>query len=531
MDKVQQLLKTVDYVKLNSNEYVPSDYALKFINFVKLMNQNESSINKTPAFHYKMLDDVGSKKQLIANLCFRGSGKTTLKSEMNGLYLGAFQHIDGFGDVNGFLYISDSVDNGVKTFRENIEHRYNNNDFIKTLIPKAKFTENKIEFTNAQGKNFMIRMYGAKSGVRGVKIYGQRPVLAIIDDVIQSDEDANSPTIRSKISNMLNKAVKPALDPTRRKIIMNGTPFNQEDLVYKAIESGAWHSNVYPVCEKFPCSKEEFNGAWEDRFSYEFVRQEYETAKQEKKLDSFYQEYMLQIMSEEERLIPDDCIQWYERKSLIKSKSNFNFYITTDFATSEKQSADYSVISVWAVNNNGDYYWVDGICKRQTMDKNIEDLFSLVQAYSPQSVGIEITGQQGGFINWIKSEMMNRNVYFNIAREKGKTAEGIRPSINKLSRFNLAVPLFKANKMYFPKEMENTDIMNEFINELRMATINGLKGKDDCIDTISMLMFMHIIKPSAVTSHSTRQNSESPFRIYNYSDENSYSEIDLYSVN
>jgi hypothetical protein len=46
-----------------------------------------------------------------------------------------------------------------------------------------------------------------------------------------------------------------------------------------------------------------------------------------------------------------------------------------------------------------------------------------------------------------------------------------------------------------------------------------------------MLMFMHIIKPSAVTSHSTRQNSESPFRIYNYSDENSYSEIDLYSVN
>ena len=29
------------------------------------------------------------------------------------------------------------------------------------------------------------------------------------------------------------------------------------------------------------------------------------------------------------------------------SRYKFNYYITTDFATSEKTSADYSVISVW----------------------------------------------------------------------------------------------------------------------------------------------------------------------------------------
>lgn len=39
------------------------------------------------------------------------------------------------------------------------------------------------------------------------------------------------------------------------------------------------------------------------------------------------------------------------------------------------------------------------------MDKTIDELFRLVQEYRPQEVGIETTGQQGGFISWIQNEM------------------------------------------------------------------------------------------------------------------------------
>ena len=120
---------------------------------------------------------------------------------------------------------------------------------------------------------------------------------------------------------------------------------------------------------------------------------------------------MLQIMSDDDRLILDSDIQWYSLANLMDKKGNFNFYITTDFATSEKDSADFSFISVWAVNNKGYYFWVDGICKRQTMDKNINDLFNFVTKYHPQSVGIEITGQQGGFISWIQERCL-RKIYF-----------------------------------------------------------------------------------------------------------------------
>jgi predicted phage terminase large subunit-like protein len=214
------------------------------------------------------------------------------------------------------------------------------------------------------------------------------------------------------------------------------------------------------------------------------------------KTAGFFQELMLRISSEEERLVQDEEIRWYKRAELFQQESSFNFYITTDFATSSKQTADFTVISVWAYNNNGDWFWVDGICARQTMDKTMNDLFRLAQRYKPQSVGIEVTGQQQGFIKWIQSEMMVRNIWFNFASSEKGGQPGIRPLVDKLSRFNLVVPWFKSGKMYFPEEMKMAVIMGTFMGQIKLATVNGLKGKDDCIDTISMLAYLNPWKPS-----------------------------------
>ena len=211
---------------------------------------------------------------------------------------------------------------------------------------------------------------------------------------------------------------------------------------------------------------------------------------------SFFQELMLRITSEEERLVQEGEIRWYERAKLLAKKSTFNFYITTDFATSAKQTADFTVISVWAYNSNGDWFWVDGIAAKQTMDHTINDLFRLVQEYAPQQVGIEITGQQGAFIQWLQQEQINRNVWFNFASSEKSGDPGIRPIVDKLSRFNLVVPWFKMGKMYFPEEMKLSAIMGIGMQQIRLATMSGLKGKDDFLDTISMLGYLKPWRPS-----------------------------------
>lgn len=493
---VDDWLNQVDYKKLNSHDYVPSQFSINYVNFIKLVNGEKGESNKSPVVHLRMLDELAGKKTRLANLCSRGIAKTTLFGEYLVLYIAVFGEIEGFGEISGMIYVSDSMENGVKSLRKNIEFRYNDSPWLQHWLPVAKFTDAYMEFENRDGHKLGVKMFGAKTGLRGTKIFGKRPVLAVLDDLV-SDDDSKSKTSMENIKDTVYKGVDYALDPTRRKIVFNGTPFNKNDILYEAVESGGWHVNVYPICERFPCTREEFQGAWPDRFSYDFVKQQYDLSVATGKLAAFQQELMLRISSDEERLVQDDDIRWYSRQTLLMNKSRFNFYITTDFATSEKTSADFSVISVWAHNSHGDWFWVDGICKKQLMDANINDLFRLVSEYRPQQVGIEVTGQQSGFIPWIQQEMMSRNIWFSFASDGNGSRPGIRPNVNKMVRFNMVLPMFKTGKIYFPTEMKETDIVREFIGELSMATLKGFKSRnDDCIDTISMLMSLQAWRPS-----------------------------------
>lgn len=510
---VSEYLNEIDYEKLK--DYKPSSATLEFINFIQMCEDGQTE-NKTPVVHLVALDKAFSSSKATAIMCHRGFAKSTLFAEMLFLFIACFGRLPGSKDkVNFALYIADSIDNGVKSLRKNMEFRYQNSEFLKRMIPNTtvkysdengddvdvtagrKFTDVRIEFANVRGDHFVLRLYGAKTGVRGAKELGVRPQLAIIDDII-SDEDARSETVIASIEDVIHKAVKYALHPKKHKVIWLGTPFNANDPLYKAVESGSYEVACFPVCEKFPCTKEEFRGSWEDRFDYEYVKASYEEALGVGKVDSFYQELMLQIMSDENRIVRDEDIVWFEKNEVLKYKHNYNFYITTDFATSEKSSADYSVISVWGINNNGDYLLVDGVCKQQLMDKNIDDLFVLASVYKPLGVGIEVSGQQKGFVSWIQSEMVKRNVFFNLVSSNNNGQPGIRPVADKFARFNLFLPRIKTKKLWMPKELKDSAWMNEFIDEISKASISGFKSKhDDVLDTISMLASFDVYKPSA----------------------------------
>ncbi len=518
-------LDHVDYQDLATGSYVPSTFAIGFMNFIKLVNGAQGEGNKTPPVHLKMLDKLASPSQYVANLIFRGAAKTTLFMEYLTLYLAVFHELPYLGDVSGMIYVTDSIENGVKSARKNIEYRYENSDFLKEQLPVAKFTDTYIEFANKAGHRLAVKLFGATTGIRGTKIFGKRPTLCILDDLM-SDEASKSKVILQLIKDTIYKGVNHALDPTKRKVIFNGTPFNNEDPLVEAIQSGAWDSNVYPVCERFPCTREEFRGAWEDRFTYDYIKSQYNVALSTGQLASFYQELMLRLTSEDSKLVATNDIQWYKKSVLLQTKNFYNFYITTDFATSAKQSADYSVISVWAINSNGDFFWVDGQCRRTTMDNNIDKLFQLVQKYQPQAVGVEVTGQQGAFIQWLQKEMMLRNIWFSFATSGNNNAPGIRPIADKLSRFNLVVPWFKAHKVYFPEEDKDNPILKECMLEIGLATSDGLKGKDDFLDTISMLAYMKIWRPSEAPIPKDPDNSG----IYDETEPEETNRMDSYIV-
>lgn len=519
-------LNRVDYRKFKK-DYVPSPFAIEFVNFIKMVNGAEGEENESPIIHYDMLDQVVPPPatddiMFIQNLfvSFRGSAKTTALHEYMILYLATYGKLPNFGEVNVGIYISDTMDNGVKSMRTNLEFRWDHSDFLQEYVPKTRFTDVRWEFENAASKKLCFRGFGASTGVRGFKEYGQRPTWGGYDDLM-SDKNAESPTIQKDIKHIIYKAARQALHPKKRMQVWTGTPFNKSDPLYEAASSGAWNTRVYPICEKFPVDKKDFVGGWEDRFGYVFVKNEYDSLLASGEIGSFNQELMLRITSDEDRLVQEEDLVWYSRDKVIQHKNRYNFYITTDLSTSDAKKADFAAIAVWAYTNNGDWLLVDGMCKRQLMDQSIKDLFRFVSVYRPLEVGIEINGQQQGFISWIKEKMVELNIFFNLAG-KGKT-EGIRRTGRKIDSFKLVVPIIKAKKLWLPTELKGHELVVEMLEEFRYATNEEFKSKnDDAADLVSMILDLDAYKPSAVDKPTYTDSEDGRFAWYEDDDDDIY---------
>lgn len=511
-------------------DYKPTDFALEYVNFIKLVNGSLGEENESPIIHYDMLDQLSPPERQnffeLLFVAFRGSAKTTALHEYMILYLATFGAIPGFGEVNVGMYISDTMENGVKSMRNNLEFRWQNSDFLQKYVPHARFTDIRWEFKNADGKKLAFRGFGATTGVRGFKEYGERPTWCGMDDLM-SDKNAESPTITNDIKKIVYRAARQALHPKKRMILWTGTPFNKSDPLYEACGSGAWNTRVYPICDKFPVSRDEFHGGWEDRFPYEFVANEHHKLSLSGEITSFNQELMLRITSSEERLVQDSDIVWYSRDKVIQNRQRYNFYITSDLATKDTTLSDYSVILVWAYSNNKDWLLVDAVCKKQLMDQNIKDLFRFAAVYRPLEVGIEINGQQGGFIQWIKNEMIDKNIFFNLAgqintRSKTRT-EGIRRTGRKIDNFKMVVPLFSAKKIWLPTELKDHPAVVEFLEEIRYATVDEFKSKhDDVADGVSMIMWMDPYKPSMDVEPEYTENEDGTFAFFKDDDDDIY---------
>ena len=483
--------------------YIPTEEALKFIAFIRAANIED---NANAEIHYRLADKLFAAdiKQLLIE-AFRGSAKSSI-AEWAVIYAVSLGAWPNFGGVNFIAFVGDSMENGVKNFFRNIANKVDRSSFLQQLITIKRKTDSEMELVNADGHELYLKGYGASTNVRGVRYKNYRPDIVILDD-ITTNEAINSETIQNTINDNFYKSIVPALHPTKYRIFFIGTPISERDLIHQLSNNAKWTVHKFPIAEKFPCEKEEFVGAWTDRFPYEAVLEKYEMFKESGKTQDFFQEYMLEITDLTTLLVDDEDIQWFDPSIIKKNKGNYNFYITTDFATSTKKSADYSTIGVWAVSSNSDWLLVDGQCKRQTMQENIDDLFRYVKLWKPLSVGIESSGQQGGFISIIQEMMLKRNIWFSFAKKAGSKELGIRPIKDKVHRFVTGVqPKFKQNKIWLPKpELAKryspslVVLIEEMVHELGKFTLaGGVKAlaHDDAIDLLNQLSEMDLYTPS-----------------------------------
>lgn len=511
VSKVDALLDNVDYKKYydTENPYIPSPMAVAMLDFMDEAYPKdlypEGLGYPTPAAHIEIYDAHGSDNLEANILAARGMAKSTTTKMLilrTAVYGNILVGKEGkVKPIKFMVYISDSIDNGVTTMKNDLEYTIKNNEFLRNNLECRLIKDEWWFKSKITGQEFIVVGFGVKTGIRGVRRLGVRPQYILMDDLL-SDTDGLSDALLEKVNGIIDSAVEFLGEPDAF-IRLLGTPFSPKDPLYSRIANDIGFSVAIPICEKFPCTKEEFVGAWEDRYPFEWVSHKYNKAKKRNKFNGFIRELMLRVgtLNEKSVNISED-IDWIHLNELDLSECNI--YITTDLATGLRKDMDFLVILVWAVAPNKVRYIIDGWCEVKPIDTALDKLFEFCKKYDPISVGIETSGQQGGFVRWLYERMDDTGIMFNIAsNSKGvagyssnKDTVGLFPLVNKLQRFSYTLPIFKLKRFGMIKEYVQTPWMKELLIEINGATRNALTAlHDDALDALSQIMAMDIVIP------------------------------------
>lgn len=524
--------EALDCIDLTFNGYTPSKDALKFFNVVRLVLGEDPEVDNG-LMHYFLVDlvfgnikrenfpysqEINARIRLnprkIAIIASRFSAKSTIITAFMPIYIAVTGHMPNFGDVMFWVSFGDSQQAGAKVQANTIRDICEDSKFCKEYFENMRFTDEECEFIrkgsgSVKSRAFMFKVKGAAGGsVRGIRYKTERPQIFSFDDIIKNEADANSPIIMNKLRSMIYSDAENATGKKGKIIIVN-TPFNKKDPVYAALESGVWTPVCIPICEKISLDmkKEDYRGSWESMKSFEDIMERYEDAYYGDTLREFNQELMLRISSEEDKLVKEEHIQWYDRRTLLKNLGNYNLYMTTDLTASNSTKGDFSCTMMWALSSNNDWFLLDLSVKKMTIAEQYDPIFKMVREYGSRLgrhiyVGVEIDGQQQLNLHSLKKQMIETNTFFTFARQIGSPfgKEGIsrrQATGAKHEQFMRVFPLFQQHKIFLPEDLKDSPDMKEVLNELNYITYEGIGSKhDDALDCISMLANMETITPS-----------------------------------
>ena len=524
--------KALDSIDLSFNGYIPSEDSLEFFAIMRLVSGEDFEF-QTPLFHYWLVDlmfgnitrdhypyskevrdTITIDVKRICIVASRGIAKSTVVTAFYPVYC-AIKGRTPDGTKSEFhLLVAASQQGGGRVMAKAVQSLCEDSVFCQNYFESMRFTETESEFIRkgtgkVKNRVFLARYIGIGGGIRGVRsnIGAERPDHIIFDDVILNSDTAYSETIMKSLRTTIKAdAINALRGGDTGKIFSVATPFHLLDPVIEMLTEGAYTPVAIPICEKVyeGMPESEFVGAWPAMHSYKAIMSQYTGAIASNATKEFNQERMLRISSNEDRMITDDMIESYSRKTLLKEIDSYNIYITTDFTTTSEAKSDFSALAVWAVNSNKDYFLVDLCVRRQGIAEQYNELFRMVNFWSSHGksveVGVEVDGQQKAHLFALKEMMVKRAEWFTFARQKGTKmgSQGILSRSsggNKHERFRMMLPQFQNHKIHFPVELEHTPDMVEARRQLKYTTWEAFGGHDDFPDVVSQLGMMELIFP------------------------------------
>lgn len=416
-------------------------------------------------FHHQMFevtenDNLG----LTVLVAFRGSAKSTLMTLSYPIWA-----VIGDQKKKHILIVS-QTQNQARLHLANIKRELEGNDLLKSDIgPFEEVSDewgaNSIVISNYDAR---ISAVSTEQSIRGIRHGQYRPDLIICDDI----EDLNSTKTREgrdRTFSWFNGEIAPVGDKNT-KIIVVGNLLHEDCLIMKLkklIELKRLNGDFLA----FPLIKSGGTIMWPEKYkSTEDIENLRKTIASE---SAYFREYLLKIISDEDRLVRLEWIKYYDD---VPSENGNDFQFTgtgIDLAISEKESADCTAMVSAKVFDSGEdlrvYILPFPVNKRMGFPETVETAINLSKSLGryPTELYIEDVGYQQAFIQ----HLVSKNI----------PAEGIKVSgQDKRSRLALITHLIQQGKILFPKQGAE-----ELIEQL---TGFGIEKHDDLADAFSLLM-------------------------------------------
>ena len=409
---------------------------------------------------FKLTEEQAHKNIFLC--AFRGSGKSTLMTLSYALW-----SILGIQQKKFVLLLFQTI-NQAKQHMANLKQELEDNSLLKNdLGPFREESDEWGAFTLVfPEQNARITVASTEQSIRGMRHHQYRPDLIICDDV----EDLASTKTREgreKTYRWLKSDVIPAGDQHTRLIVI-GNLLHEDSLLMhlkRDLEEGITNG----IFRSYPLLDDNGNCLWQGKYpTYTEIEMERKRLGNE---NAWQREFLLRIIPEEDQIILQEWIQYYEHDELSPKKCRAA-YIAVDPAISQKDSADFTAVAVVVIEGYGKNFYArvlsHPINRKMRFPETvtlIESLYSSLKSTYPYlKILVEDVAYQKSLIDQLENHRY--------------PVIGIKPLGDKYSRLVTASNLIQTGKILFPKRGAE-ELIQQMIGF-------GVERHDDLVDALTL---------------------------------------------
>lgn len=308
----------------------------------------------------------------------------------------------------------------------------------------------------------------------GGSLTGKGADLIIVDDPIKNDAEANSKVARDKIYEWFNATLLTRLEPNG-SVILVMTRWHEDDLAGRLLKKDKWDSIILPAIAQDNDQLGRIKGdpLWTERYNKEKLLD----IKEDIGSYWFSGLYQQAPTPADGGLFRRSSFKYFELVDQIATSKDFtislediNTFFACDLAISTNEKADYTVVLIFALDNNKNILIIDVYREKIIPSKHTDIILELYRKYRPTLVGIETVQYQSSL--------------FHNLNDIGLPVVKLIPKKDKVTR---ALPLaakLESGKVFFNRSIPCiSDMENELLN-----FPNGTH--DDIVDTLSYAVEM-----------------------------------------